>query len=215
MTDAVVDALNRLVTVVPLSHELPAEDAEGRSQVIARRAAFRAAAISGSLALPPGPLGMITLLPDLVQVWRVQQQMVSDLAAVRGHAPPGREEMVYCLFRHGAALLMRDLVVRGGGRLLVRRTSLQTMQRLLSRIGVKVTQSVLNRSIARYVPIAGAVGIGAYAYYDTWKVAKTAISLYALDAALHSSALDEIETAEVLGEDGVSCEACGHKGRQD
>ena len=42
-----------------------------RSKEITQKACAKAAAVSGSLALPVGPLGMLTVLPDLVIVWRI------------------------------------------------------------------------------------------------------------------------------------------------
>jgi len=56
-----------------------------RSKEITQKACAKAAAVSGSLALPVGPLGMLTVLPDLVIVWRIQAQMVADIAVAFGH----------------------------------------------------------------------------------------------------------------------------------
>lgn len=36
----------------------------------------------------------------------------------------------------------------------------------------------MGKAIARYAPIVGAVGVAAYAFYDTKKVATTAIDLF-------------------------------------
>jgi hypothetical protein len=49
---------------------------------------------------------------------------------------------------------------------------------VLRRIGVVVTERVVGKTISRWLPIVGAVGIGAYAFYDTGQVAKTSISLF-------------------------------------
>ncbi len=86
--------------------------------------------------------------------------------------------MVYCLFKHTASQLFRDIVVRSGERYLVRPVSLRMMQSLVALIGVKVGQRTLGKAVARYAPVVGAMGVGAYAYYDTQQVAKTAISLF-------------------------------------
>lgn len=32
----------------------------------------------------PGPLGLLTILPDMYAIWRVQAQLVADIAAVYG-----------------------------------------------------------------------------------------------------------------------------------
>lgn len=77
---------------------------------IADRASRRAALTAGTLALPPGPAGWLTVLPELLAVWRIQAQMISDIAAAYGkHAVLGREQMLYCLFRHTAAQAFRDV----------------------------------------------------------------------------------------------------------
>jgi hypothetical protein len=86
--------------------------------------------------------------------------------------------MLYCLFRHSAAQAVRDLVVRIGGRTLVKRASLDLIESIARKIGVKLTRKVIGTSLSRWIPIAGAVGVGAYAYYDTAQVASTAIELF-------------------------------------
>jgi hypothetical protein len=146
---------------------------------IASRAATKAAITAGSLALPPGPLGWLTILPELVAVWKIQAQMVADIAGTFGkEASLTREQMLYCLFRHTAAQAVRDLVVRAGERLLVRRVSLHAVQVVANKIGVKVTERVIGKGVSRWLPIVGAVGVAGYAYYDTAQVARTTIELF-------------------------------------
>lgn len=132
--------------------------------------------------MAPDPLGMLTLLPDIVGVWRVQAQMVSDIAAAYGKTSTlTKQHMVYCLFKHSAAQLLRDVIVREGARYLVLPVTLQMMRSLVSKIGVKVGERTFGKAVARYAPVVGAVGVGAYAYYDTKNVAKTAIELFSSD----------------------------------
>lgn len=175
----VTEALADLVRHVPGSHEPPSRDPEARARALVRSAALRSSVISGSLAVPPGPFGMLTILPDLVAIWHVQRQLVADIAAVfgkQGSLTP--EQLLYCLFRHGSAHLLRDVVVRVGERVLVRKASLKLMQSLLQSVGVRVTQRALGRTISRWVPVAGAVGIAGYAWLDTSRVGATAIDLF-------------------------------------
>jgi uncharacterized protein (DUF697 family) len=145
--------------------------------------------ISGSLSLPPGVLGWLTVVPELLSVWRVQAQMVSDIAAVYGkHHTLGREQMVYCLFKHMSAQLFRDVVVRVGERVLIREASLQFLQNLAQKVGVIITKTVIRKSAARFVPLLGAVGVGTYAYFDTLQVAKTAVELFERDIVIENTA---------------------------
>ena len=108
-----------------------------RAHAIARSAARTASVVSGSLSLPPGFLGWLTVIPELIGIWKLQAQMVSDIAAVYGKSHAlGRDQMLYCLFKHVSAQLFRDVVVRVGERVLIRETSLQFLQTAAQKIGV-------------------------------------------------------------------------------
>jgi hypothetical protein len=45
-------------------------------------------------------------------------------------------------------------------------------------LGIRITQRVAAKSVSRWLPVVGAVGVAGYAYYDTAHVAKTTISLF-------------------------------------
>ena len=117
--------------------------------------------------------------------------MVADIAALNGKtATLTREQMLYCLFKHSAAQAVRDLVVRMGERVLVKRASLRVMQLVAQKVGVKLTQRAIGTGLSRWLPIIGALGVGAYAYYDTAQVARTAIELFEREIDLDESAGD-------------------------
>lgn len=176
---AIATLLTDLVTRIPSSCEPAAANPTARANSIIRHAALRSAGISGTLALPPGPLGMTTIVPDLVAIWNVQRQLVSDIASCFGkRAALTSEVMVYCLFRHGAAMLVRDLVVRMGERMLVKRAALRSIQKVLRKLGVRVAQRTVARAVSRYLPVLSALGVGGYSYYDTLNVGKTAVELF-------------------------------------
>lgn len=174
------NAVLELASHVPSSREQASPGPQVHAHSIATSAANRAALAAGSLALPPGPLGWLTIVPELVAIWRIQRQMVADIAAAFGaSAKLTRSHMLYCLFRHAAAQALRDVGVQVGARLLVREAPLRTLERVAAKIGIQVSKRVAGRGFARWLPVVGAVGVGAYAYYDTRQVARTAIELFA------------------------------------
>jgi hypothetical protein len=139
--------------------------------------------------MPPGPMGLLTIIPDLIAVWKIQAQMVADIAGAYGKTGNlSKEQMLYCLFKHILAQSMRDIVVRVGERLVVKRATLQVLQKTLQKVGVKVTQRLIGKGVSRWLPIIGALGVAAYAYYDTGKVAENAIEFF-------SSEIDVEDTA--------------------
>ena len=186
-------ALHALVSQIPASLEAPSADPGERVKSMAKTAALKAAAVSGSFTLPPGPLGMATVIPDLLSVWRIQQQLVADIAGAFGktHALTS-ESMVICLFKHGGAALTKGLFARQGNDVVVQRIANRTLLQLLEKIGVRLTQRIAAKSVSRWIPVLGALGAGAYAYYDTTHVATNAIELFSSDVRVNST--EEIES---------------------
>jgi hypothetical protein len=171
--------LDVVASVPPTRERLHATPRE-RAKVIQTAAALKAAAVSGTLALPPGPWGLAVVIPDLVAVWRIQAKMVADIAGAFGQsATLTQEHLVYCLFRHAAAQIVRDLTARVGERLVFQRATLRMLQTLAERLGVKVSQRTIAKGAARWLPVVGSIGVAGYAYYDTSQVAATALELFA------------------------------------
>jgi len=169
---------------IPGTTEHKSRGPEERARAIASAAANKAALAAGTLALPPGPVGWLTIVPELVTIWHIQRQMVADIAGTFGvSAKLTRSQMLYCLFRHAAAQALRDVAVQVGARLLVQDVPLRALERIAAQVGVSVSKRLMGRGIARWLPIIGALGVGAYAYYDTGQVAKTAIALFGAEAA--------------------------------
>lgn len=171
----VTGAIERAIASVPAPRTHAVDDPDDAATRIARTAAQRAALVSGSLALPPGPLGVVTVLPDLFLIWQTQRQMVADIFALYGRsAELTRTHMLYCLFRHAASHVLRDVAVRSGQRFVVRQLSATALSAAAGKIGVSVSRRVLGTAASRWIPLAGAAVVSGYAYWDTLQVAKTA-----------------------------------------
>lgn len=178
LADTVADAIEKIVSNVPATRAKPSRHPSSAARALARKSATRAAALSGALALPPGIFGMLTVLPDLVGIWRIQAQMVADIAGLYGkEVELTRAHMVYCLFRHATSQLARDVVVRAGERLVFRQMSGGALKSVLTSVGMSVTQRVAGTAASRWLPVIGAAAVAGYAYYDTLQVARTAIGL--------------------------------------
>ncbi len=175
---ALTGVIERVISNVPAprTHAIP--DPGAAAAKIARTAAKKAAMLSASLALPPGPVGMLTVLPDLYLIWKLQRQMVADIFALHGRsAELTRNHMLYCLFRHLASHVLRDVAVRTGQRIVAEQLSSGALKGALTTIGTNVAQRVAGTSAGRWVPLAGAAAVGCYAYWDTLQVAKAARQL--------------------------------------
>jgi hypothetical protein len=175
IAEAILDFVGR----IPSTAEPKSDEPVDRARSVAMAAAAKAAISAGALALPPGPFGWLTILPELVAIWKIQAQMVADIAGAFGkEASLAREQMLYCLFRHTAAQAVRDLVIRVGGRFLIGHVTLRAAQVVAKKVGIRITQRAIGTGVSRWLPIVGALGVAGYAYYDTAQVARTTIDLF-------------------------------------
>ncbi len=79
--DEVVNKIGKTIldflSTIPKTEEGSSASPLERSRAVANNAALKASIVSSSLALPPGPAGIVTILPDLVLIWKIQAQMVA------------------------------------------------------------------------------------------------------------------------------------------
>lgn len=186
-----------LITDIPDSLYHAQEAPDDKVKRLTQQAALRAAAVSTTLSVPAGFTGMLTSIPDIAAVWRIQAQLVADIAATYGKiAMLSREAMVWCLFRHSATQLLKDIAIRTGSRVVVQKISMVTLRKLLQKIGVHISSKLVSRVALRAIPAIGALGNGAYTYYDTNEVGKT--------AAAYFRALSDADAADaVIVDEGI------------
>jgi hypothetical protein len=184
------DAVRSLVATIPTSTEPVASAPDIRSLELWEAAARKTAKISGLAAMAPGPLGLLTVLPDIIAMWRIQSQLVSDIASVYGKtANLSKEHMLWCLFKHSAAQTFRDVAYRAGERFLIQPLSMHALRKLTTVIGVKLSQRTAGEAIARFLPLVGAAAVAGYAYYDTKKVGAAAIDLFGKEPVFQGDAV--------------------------
>lgn len=188
-----------VVGKIPSPREGKAADPAARARAIARTAAAKAAASAGTLALPPGPLGWLTIAPELYAVWKIQAQMVADIASAHGKPELlTREQMLYCLFSHTAAGAIRNLVIQVGERYVIRRAPLAALYAIGNKIALRIAQRSAGRVVTRWVPALGALGVAGYVYFDTGRVADASIELFSADVRIEGEL--EVEGVDVLAE---------------
>jgi hypothetical protein len=154
-----------------------------------KAAASKAALAAGALALPPGPLGWLTILPEMLTVWRIQAQLVADIAALHGQtAKLGPAQMLYCLFRHTAAQAVRDLAVRVGERVIVQPLATAALSKVAAAVGMRLGEKIIGKSLSRWMPLVGAAGVSAYAFLDTRQVGQAALALFERDQVIDNPA---------------------------
>jgi hypothetical protein len=172
-------AILGLASRIPASDEPASAEPDRRAEALATVAKRKTAGLSAAAALPPGPIGWLTLLPEAILVWQIQARMVADIAGAFGQSDKLTPElMLHCLFRHSAGRAVGGLAVRAGERLLVRHASYRALQPIARAVAGRMARRTFARGVARWLPGVGSAAIGVYAWRDTGQVARTAIEAF-------------------------------------
>lgn len=152
---------------------------------ITKSAAWKAGTISATCSLPAGGLGFLTLLPELVMIFRIQGCLVKDIASIYGKsAELTRELLLFSLFKNGGAHLFRKFIEETGVKIMIRPTTVRAFQALLQKLGLDISRRVLRKNFSRWVPLAGAAITGSFAYFDTQAVGRNAQSIFSKEIVI-------------------------------
>lgn len=139
--------------------------------------AYKCASIAVACNLVPGPWGLLAIIPELTLITRDQLVMVYDIGKAYGHNTITRE-LLLGIALSGAGAGGGGLVVIHGSKVIVKRSSLRVIQKLIAALGGKVTQRVLKAALAKWVPIAGAAALGLWARHSTTRVGEKAVEVF-------------------------------------
>lgn len=154
------------------------------------------AAISMGAGLIPGPWGMAAAVPEIAAVIRNQLVLIYDIGVAYGKSERIlKKELLAGVFASALGSTGIGLLTMHGGKILVKRVSLRVFQRVVVMLAGRVSQQLLKRMIAKWLPVAGAVAMAAWSKYTTNMVGRKAREVFELDIQLEGS-----ETCEDDGE---------------
>lgn len=135
------------------------------------------ALIAGAANLIPGPFGALAILPEMTGIIRNQIQMVYDVGVAHGKEEHLDGNMLLAIFATVSGGGAISLVTVKGGQLLVKRASLQVIQKLIVWLGGKITQRALKAFLSKWVPFVGAAAMAVWARQSTIAMGRKASEL--------------------------------------
>ena len=148
------------------------------------------AAISGGASLIPGPWGMAAVIPELTLVIRNQIQMVYDIGVANGKQAQLTKELLVGIFLTAMGSSAGSLLTIHGGKILVRRASLQVIQKIIAMLGGRVTQQVIKSTVSKWLPFVGAAAMATWTGYMTKNIGEKANELFKLEIEDDPQTLD-------------------------
>jgi len=182
------------------------------AQSIVKEYTLKCGSVSFVAGLPPGPWGMLTIIPDIVMVLRLQTEMLAKLSvAFNKEKVVSKELVLYMLFQGVGAAGISFVTVKVG-QLIVKRASTRIIQRMVAMLGGRILQRAVARAAARYIPIIGPSVMAGWVGYMTRKIGNVAIDLLSRDIVIKGDvdednildAMDAIESEKIKQTNEIS-----------
>lgn len=160
---------------------------------------YRNAAISGGCSLIPGPWGMAAAVPEIILVIQNQLKMVYDIGKAHGHDEKTLDTQLLLeivLSGTGNAGLTTTTIV--GQKLILTRAGARTIQRIIARLGGKVTQKLIKSMASKWIPVVGAAAMATWSKYSTEKIGKRADEMFKMTIEYQENTTEtEIDIAPI------------------
>ncbi len=164
-------------TLAPQTQEL---EIEGTPEEMTRKAARYAFMLSTGAGIPTGPLGLATIIPELVALTKIQINLIYKIA--KYHNQEAQVNATLILFIMGNALgvvLKHALAEKMGSRIITRSLSAEGTRKLAQKIGEKISTQFFRKAAGRWIPLVLAPVFGYFSYAMTKKVGREAENLLA------------------------------------
>ena len=145
-------------------------------------ASNKAFSLSFASGMMPGPFGMVTILPELAAVTKIQMDLLYKIAKYHGKLDKVNRTLVLYVF--GCALGVtagRLLVQRVGTRIIVKALSTQAAQKISAAVGARIGSSVVQRGAGRWICLATAPVFAWLSKRMTEKIGEHAEDLFRQD----------------------------------
>lgn len=124
--------------------------------------AQKAAAISGSLSLIPGPLGVLAVYKEMQLILQTQIEMIAALSLrLHKHEDLSKEILLGIIATVFGTVGIRFLANQGG-QYILEKVSAEISKRIAQSIGKSVAQKTVQHMAAKWIPLAGSALIFAY-----------------------------------------------------
>jgi uncharacterized protein (DUF697 family) len=152
---------------------------EGNPQMMTRKASRAAFLISTGAAIPTGPIGLATIVPEVVAVTKLQIDLIYKIAKFYKQETKMNKTIILAVL--GAALgvvLKHALINKVGSRIIVKSLGAESAKRITREIGEKFGARLLRKGLGRWIPIILAPFFGYFSLSMTRKVGREADLLF-------------------------------------
>jgi len=136
-----------------------------------KSASWLAFSISTAAAIPPGPLGWATILPEVIAVTKIQMNLIYKIAQYYEKRGKLNETLVMLIFANEAGVNVGKKVVEKVGRkVIIRALSSKMLRPIIQKIGARIGARITQKMVGRWIPFVLAPLFGAFSKMMTTKI---------------------------------------------
>jgi hypothetical protein len=167
---------NVLNTLGPNSDEITVD---GSPQKMIRRASRTAFLISTGAGIPTGPVGLATIIPEVVAITKLQIDLIFKVAKFHQQEAKVNKTIILAVLGVAVGVVLKHaLINKVGTRIIVKSLSAEGAKRITREIGEKFAVGLLKRGLGRWIPLMLAPVFGYLSLAMTRKVGREAESLF-------------------------------------
>ncbi len=152
---------------------------DGTPQEMTRSAAWKAFTVSTGAALPPGPLGWATIVPEIITVTKLQINLIYRIAKYYRQEQKVNSTILMLIFANEAGLALgRSLTRRVADRLIIRAVGSKAIRPMAQSIGTRIGSRISAKLVGRWIPVILAPVFGAFSKSMTAKIGQIADNLF-------------------------------------
>ena len=153
--------------------------ATGTPEEMIREDARKAFWVSTALSAPWGPVGLATVLPEIVAIMKIQLGLIHKIANYFERQEALRPEVILFLFAHALGLTFGPQIFRTAGTAVaIKSLGRPLVGRIARKIGMEVALKISRRAVGRWVPVLLAPLFGWFSLRMTERIGRRAVCLF-------------------------------------
>jgi hypothetical protein len=171
-------------------------------------ASWKTFGISTAAALPPGPFGLATILPELMAVTKIQMNLIYAIAAYHKKEGKLNSTLVLLIFANEAGVEVGKAVAKQmGAKLIIKTLGSRSIRAIAQKIGIKITARITQKAVGRWIPFVLAPIFGAFSKAMTTRIGEEANRLFSQDFDVEETKL--CPNGHDVVEGSKFCQECG------
>lgn len=164
--------------------------------------------VSTVSAIPPGPFGMATIIPELAVVTKIQINLVYSIAKYYGKEAKFNATILTLIFANEAGIQLGKAILRKkGSTIIIRALSSRMLRPILQKIATKIGVRITQKTLGRWIPVVTAPIFGAISSGMTKRIGQEALLLFKEDIEIEEPTT--CPNGHEIFADAKFCPECG------